>query len=306
MIPDFQTLMLPILKVFADNKEHRLDELTEIIFNQFKITEDEKSELLTSGQPIINNRIGWAKTYLSKAGLLTSTQRAIYKITEFGLKVLKSNPDKINIKYLKDLPNFKDWTNTFKTKDQSEIEEIEENEIISEKTPQELLDLSYQKLHEELAIELLDKIKSGTPVFFERLVVDLLIKMGYGGSRKDAGQIVGKSGDGGIDGIIKEDKLGLDVIYIQAKKWEQGSTVGRPEIQKFVGALAGQGAKKGIFITTTNFTKDALEYSPRNETKIVLIDGKELAKLMIENNVGIAVKNIYEIKKIDIDYFEEL
>jgi restriction system protein len=172
-------------------------------------------------------------------------------------------------------------------------------------TPEELLDRGYQQMRKALASELLDKVTDLSPAFFERLVVELLVKMGYGGSIKDAGKAIGRSGDEGIDGMIKEDKLGLDVIYLQAKRWKPGNVVGRPELQKFVGALAGQGAKKGIFITTSSFTKDALEYAPKNETKIVLIDGEQLARLMIDYSIGCSTHQIYEIKKIDGDYFEE-
>jgi restriction system protein len=204
---------------------------------------------------------------------------------------------------LRQFPSFLEFQNTSRNNNESEEDEI----IIenNEQTPEENLDKAYDRIRKSLASELLNKVVELSPAFFERLVVELLVKMGYGGSIKDAGKAMGKSGDEGIDGTIKEDKLGLDIIYIQAKRWRPGNVVGRPELQKFVGALAGQGAKKGIFITTSNFTKDALEYTPRNETKIVLINGEQLAQLMIDCNLGCTTQQTYELKKIDSDYFGE-
>ena len=310
MIPDFQTIMLPLLEVLADKQEHSLQDLIQQISNKFNLSAEEKEELLPSGnQAIINNRVSWAKTYLFKAQLIYSPKRAIFGITQKGIKILESHPKRIDLKYLGQLSEYKEWKNTFNKKghQEADVSDTDKNyptdELETGKTPEELLDYSYSQLKEELAIELIEKIKQCSSGFFERLVVDLLIKMGYGGSRKEAGKVIGKSGDGGIDGIINEDKLGLDSIYIQAKKWE--GVVGRPEIHKFIGALAGQGAKKGIFITTSYFTKEANEYQPKNDTKIVLIDGKKMAELMIEHGVGVATKIIYGVKKMDSDYFEE-
>ena len=311
MIPDFQTIMLPLLEVFADNKEYKKPELVEIISNIFNLTKEERLELLPSEKDyVIWNRVGWAMVYLKKAGLLNTPQRGVYQIAENGLDILRLNPQRIDIKYLEKIPAFQTWRDTYRNNrkeanslDRKDISDFQQDEIEIHKTPEELLDYSYYQLKGELAIELVEKIKECSPNFFERLVVDLLIKMGYGGSRKEAGRVIGKSGDSGIDGIINEDKLGLDTIYIQAKKWE--GNVGRPEIQKFVGALAGQGAKKGIFITTSSFSKEAREYQPKNDTKIVLIDGHDLANLMIEHGIGVSTKINYEIKKMDTDYFEE-
>ena len=305
MIPDFQTVMLPLLKKICDGKEYKLDTIVDLMAKEFKITDEERKELLPSGQTFIfGSRVGWARTYMKKAGLIETPKRGYLKITDRGLNVLKQNPTKITITYLKQFPEFIEFQNIKKDDSQnnSDIETIQ-SESINTQTPEELLEISYQSIRKDLAQELLDKILSLSPAFFERLVVDLLIKMGYGGSRKEAGKVIGKSGDGGIDGIINEDKLGLDTIYIQAKKWE--GSVGRPEIQKFVGALAGQGVKKGIFITTSSFSREAREYQPKNETKIVLIDGQDLANLMIEHGVGVSTKINYEIKKMDIDYFED-
>nr|WP_242052356.1 restriction endonuclease [Dysgonomonas sp. GY75] len=259
---------------------------------------------MPSGQTFLfGNRVGWARTYLKKAGLLDSPKRGFICITQRGLSALKQRPKEINVTFLKQYPEFLEFQNL--KRDNNTSENIQNQSEILNQTPEEILEDSYQNIRKSLAQELLDRITRLSPTFFERLVVELLVKMGYGGSIKDAGKAIGKSGDEGIDGTIKEDKLGLDIIYIQAKRWQQGNIVGRPEIHKFVGALAGQGAKKGIFITTSSFTKDALEFVPRNETKIVLIDGYKLAQLMIDYNLGVATQYVYEVKKIDSDYFEE-
>jgi restriction system protein len=305
MIPDYQTIMLPLLKLTSDGYEHKYRDLIEKLAIQFNVTDDERKELLTSGnQAIFDNRVGWAKTYLKKAGLLKSPSRATFVITELGKQTLSQNPHRIDAKYLRQFPAFLEFQNASKndTDKDSDIENVIET---NHETPEENLDKAYQRIRKSLASELLAKVVELSPAFFERLVVELLVKIGYGGSIKDAGKALGKSGDEGIDGTIKEDKLGLDIIYIQAKRWKQGNVVGRPELQKFVGALAGQGAKKGIFITTSNFTKEALDYSPKNETKIVLIDGEQLAQLMIDYNLGCTTQQTYELKKIDGDYFGE-
>lgn len=303
MIPDFQTVMLPILEILSDGKEYDRRNLIEKISDKFKLTEEERNELLPSGNSrIISNRVGWAKSYMVQAQLIETVRRGTYKINEKGIKVLKQKPNKIDIKLLKTLPDFNNWQQSYSSKKEKGI--VETNiDIETEQTPEELIEFSYLKLKEELASELLDKIKKSSPNFFERLVVDLLIKMGYGGSKKEAGQILGKSGDGGIDGLIKEDKLGLDTIYIQAKRWENSVPV--REVRDFAGSLLSKKAKKGIFITTSDYPKSAYEFVVSIEPRIVLINGKELADLMIENNVGLSSKTIYEIKKIDSDYFEE-
>jgi restriction system protein len=304
MIPDYQSLMLPLLQLVSDKQEHKYRDLIENLAAEFKVTDEERKELLASGnQAIFDNRVGWAKTYLKKAGLLDSPKRATFIITDIGLETLKKNPARIDAKYLRQFPAFLEFQNA--SRNNTEDEEGASTQEPSDQTPEEGLDKAYQRIRKSLASELLNKVVDLSPSFFERLVVELLVKMGYGGSLKDAGKAIGRSGDEGIDGTIKEDKLGLDIIYIQAKRWKPGNTVGRPELHKFVGALAGQGAKKGIFITTSNFTKEALEYTPKNETKIVLIDGEQLAQLMIDYNLGCASQQNYELKKIDSDYFDE-
>lgn len=304
MIPDYQSIMLPLLMLVSDKKEYKYRELIENLALEFKLTDEERKELLASGnQPIFDNRVGWAKTYLKKAGLIDSPSRATFIITELGLKVLEKNPERIDAKYLRQFPSFLEFLHPDKNEVESEETGLSQETL--SRTPEENLDKAYQQLRKSLASELLNKVIDLSPAFFERLVIDLLVKMGYGGSIKDAGKAIGKSGDEGIDGTIKEDKLGLDIIYVQAKRWKPGNVVGRPEIHKFVGALAGQGAKKGIFITTSSFTKEAVEYTPKNETKIVLIDGERLAQHMIDYNIGCSIQQIYELKRIDSDYFDE-
>jgi len=304
MIPDYQSLMLPLLKHVSDGKEHTYRDIIEHLAIEFEVTDEERKELLASGnQAIFDNRVGWAKTYLKKAGLLDSPKRATFTITDLGRQTLSKKPDRIDAKYLRQFPAFLEFQNA--SRNDNETEEETSTADLIEQTPEENLDKAYQRIRKSLASELLNRVVELSPAFFERLVVELLVKMGYGGSIKDAGKAMGKSGDEGIDGTIKEDKLGLDIIYIQAKRWRPGNVVGRPELQKFVGALAGQGAKKGIFITTSNFTKEALDYTPRNETKIVLIDGEQLAQLMIDNNLGCTTQQTYELKKLDSDYFGE-
>ena len=300
MIPDYQSIMLPLLEFISDGKEYKMRNVTDELAIKFGVTEEEQKELLPSGvAPVFYNRTAWAKTYLKKAGLIDSPKQGIVVISKRGLDVLKKKPSSINVKFLKQFSEFVEFQ-TSKREDEIETETSEEQSI---QTPEESLETAYQKIRKSLASELINKVVELSPAFFEKLVVELLVKMGYGGSIKDAGKAMGKSGDEGIDGTIKEDKLGLDIIYIQAKRWKPGNVVGRPELQKFVGALAGQGAKKGIFITTSNFTKEAIEYTPRNETKIVLIDGHQLAQLMIDYNLGCTPQQTYEVKKIDSDYF---
>ena len=302
MIPDYQTLMLPLLKLVSDRKEHKYRDLIEKLAVEYNVTDEERKELLASGnQAIFDNRVGWAKTYLKKAGLLDSPKRATFVITNVGLQTLAKSLQFIDAKYLRQFPSFLEFQNASRNDNEVEVLTLEQNE----QTPEEGLDKAYQRIRKSLASEILNKVVDLSPTFFERLVVELLVKMGYGGSIKDAGKAIGKSGDEGIDGTIKEDRLGLDIIYIQAKRWKPENVIGRPELHKFVGALAGQGAKKGIFITTSKFTKEALDYTPKNETKIVLIDGEQLAQLMIDYNLGCTTQQTYEVKKIDSDYFGE-
>ncbi|MEO8418032.1 MAG: restriction endonuclease [Methylophilaceae bacterium] len=297
-IPDFQSIMLPLLRFASDGKEHSLQPAIDVLAAEFALTPEERQELLPSGkQARFDNRVAWARSYFKQAGLVENIRRGYFQISQRGLDLLKTNPEKINKKTLEQYPEFLAFQNL--RQDTSEIE-APVNEI-EQQTPEELLESAYKNLADGLASEIIQRVKSCSPVFFERLVVELLLKMGYGGTRAGAGRAIGQSGDGGIDGIIDEDRLGLDAIYIQAKRWE--GVVGRPEIQKFVGALQGQRAHKGVFITTSDFTKEAQEYVTNISNKVVLINGISLARLMIENNVGVSVAATYEVKKVDSDYF---
>ena len=301
-IPDYQTLMLPLLRFASDNAEHTTREAVDFLAGQFHLTQEERSQLLASGQQaVFNNRIGWANSYLKKAGLLVSPRRGVLRLTPRGAQVLAEQPARIDVKYLEKFAEFlvfRDASRTAKS-----IDAAEEMTVSPEQTPEESLEIAHQSIRVGLAQDILARILGCSPAFFERLVVELLVKMGYGGSRQDAGERIGKSGDGGIDGIIKEDRLGLDTIYLQAKRWQ--GTVGRPEIQKFVGALQGQRAKKGVFITTSSYTADAIDYASRIDTKVVLIDGQLLANLMMDFDVGVSIAASYTVKRIDSDYFEE-
>ncbi len=297
-IPDFQSIMLPLLKFAGDGKEHTLREALDALAAQFKLTEEEIKQLLPSGtQETFSNRVAWSRSYMGKAGLLESPKRRVLVITQRGSQLLLEKPKALSVKVLERFPEFVAFRSIRHEKNKVE----DQAEGLS--TPEETLETGYQRIRESLAQELLEKVKGASSIFFERLVVDLLVKMGYGGSRKDAGEAIGRSGDGGVDGIIKEDRLGLDILYIQAKKWE--GNVSRPEIQKFVGALQGKHARKGIFLTTSSFSKEAHDFVKHIETKIVLIDGVTLAGLMIDHAVGTSTAAVYEIKKVDQDYFAE-
>jgi restriction system protein len=301
-IPDFQTIILPLLELIEDGQEYKLSEAIDLLATHFNLTTADRKELLPSGkQARFNNRVGWASTHMRKAGLLVYPSWGKFKISQRGLTLLNSKPDRITTKRLRDFPEYLDFIGSTTTSGVSTDLSIDSNINNNEQTPDEEIDSIYQRLRFNLAQEMLEKIKSCSPTFFEQLVIELLVKMGYGGSLADAGRAIGKTGDEGIDGIIKEDKLGLDIIYIQAKRWD--STVGRPEIQKFVGALAGKGAKKGVFITTSKFSEQARSYLP-NDMKVVLIDGLQLTNYAIEFNLGVSVVSEYQIKRLDLDYFE--
>jgi restriction system protein len=294
-IPKYEEIMLPLLKYASDKSQHNIREAYGDLAIKLKLTEDEKSELLPSGtQPLFENRVGWARTYLVKAGLLESKKRSYFNITKRGIETLSKNLNAINIEYLKNFTEFLEFLQA--TKPKETIDPIK-----SDSTPFEAIESNFQLIKKNLASELLQKVKESNPKFFEVLVIDLLVKMGYGGTRSDAARVLGKTGDEGIDGIIKEDKLGLDVIYVQAKKWE--GSVSRPEIQKFVGALEGQKARKGVFITTSSFSKEARDYASQVNSKVILIDGDQLVEFMVENDIGVSIETVYEIKRIDNDYF---
>ncbi|MCO5184410.1 MAG: restriction endonuclease [Anaerolineae bacterium] len=298
-IPDYQSLMLPLLQLAADGKEHSLRETYDVLGDKFHLTNVERKELLPSGrQATFNNRVGWARTYLVKAGLLKSTRRGHYSITERGQSILQQNPLRIDAAFLRQFEEFREFQ-----KPTAKNEQVATSDIDDSQTPEETIESAYQKMRRDLAQEILETIQTCSPGFFEKLVVDLIVKMGYGGTRAEAGKAVGGSGDEGIDGIINEDRLGLDVVYIQAKRWQ--TTVSRPEIQKFAGALQGRRARKGIFITTSDFSQGARDFASRIDSKIVLISGDNLAELMIDYGVGVTTFVSYDMKRIDSDYFEE-
>ncbi|MCQ2589005.1 MAG: restriction endonuclease [Treponema sp.] len=302
-IPDYQSCMRPLLKKVEDGKVYKFKDLVEALAQDFHLTDDEKNELIPSGvQSVINSRVGWARTYLTKALCLESPQKGMVKITERGKKFLSSASEKITTKDLQQFEEFIDFVNSSKKTNKKEVSESIAQQNM---TPEEAIDYGTQMLNQDLASDLLAKILTKDDKFFENLVVQLLEKMGYGGDFEDSSDVVGKTGDGGIDGIIKEDKLGFDTIYVQAKRYTDAS-VGRPDLQKFSGALAGKNATKGVFITTSKFADTAKEYvKTLYNQKIILIDGKKLCELMIEYNLGVATNKTIEIKKIDTDFFEE-
>ena len=296
-IPVFQEVMLPLLKLLGDKQEYSLRQVIDLLTRQFNLSKQEQQELVPSGQQaVFDNRVGWARTYMKKAGLIEYTRRRFFRITDRGLQVLEQNPVKIDMKFLEQFEEYRQFRATRREKPQEPEQEGGE-------TPEEALENAYKNLKDTLASDLIQQLKAGSSKQFENIVIDLLIAMGYGGSRKEAAKAIGKSGDEGIDGIINEDRLGLDIIYIQAKKWE--ATVGRPEIQKFAGALQGQHAKKGILITISDFSAGAIDFASRVDNKIVLIDGDTFVQYMIDHNIGVSTSANYEVKKIDLDYFTE-
>ena len=292
--------MLPYLSLIRDSKEHSISEMMDYLASTFKLSSADLEERIPSGrQTRFYNRVTWAGSHLRHAGLVENTRRGFFRITPRGLQLLETNPKRIDLSVLNQFPEHRE----FRSRKRPRTANNETPEANEGKTPDELMDEAYTSIREALADDILEKIKTCSPRFFENLVVTLLVKMGYGGTRQDAGEAVGRSGDGGIDGIIKEDRLGLDVIYLQAKRWE--NTVSRPEIQKFAGALQGKRARKGVFITTSDFSKEARDFAAAIDNKLILIDGEELADYMIDFNVGVSTVNAYEIKRIDSDYFIE-
>ncbi len=301
-IPDFQSLMLPLLQFCGDGEEHTNREALESLADEFDMSEEEQKQLLPSGQQrTFDNRVAWARAHMKMAGLIENTRRGVFRITSRGQEILNKPPSGINLKFLRQFPEYIEARDKHKNhRQQNEADVSDEKES---QTPAEQLEEAYQVIRDNLASDLLAQLKSSSSIFFEKVVVEVLVKMGYGGSRKDAGKAIGRSGDEGIDGIIKEDRLGLDIIYIQAKKWE--NSVSRPEIQKFAGALQGKRARKGIFITTSEFSKGAHEYVSAIDSKIILIDGQQLSQLMIDHNVGVSTDAVYELKQLDSDYFTD-
>lgn len=303
-VPDFQTIMLPLLRNASDGKEHTSAEAREFLAKDFALSEEDKNQLLPSGrQSRFANRCAWATHYLQQAGLLRAPRRGAHQITDRGRDVLKKQPARIDIRFLEQFPEFLDFRARKADGEDSKSASESGTALTESDTPEEAMESAHSRMRSSLASDLLGRVKSGSPRFFENLVIELLLRMGYGGSRRDAGQAIGRSGDEGIDGVISEDRLGLDIVYIQAKRWD--GTVGRPEIQKFVGALHGKRAKKGVFITTGSFSSDAIAYVENIDPKVVLIDGRRLANLMIDFDVGVTATATYHTKRVDSDYFEE-
>jgi restriction system protein len=300
-VPEFQAIMLPMLQLASDGSVHTLAESREKLAEHFALSEADRGEILPSGrQRRFDNRVAWAKVYLERGGLISSPRRAHFAITDRGREVLGRGVSRVDIAFLEQFEEFASFRNAG---GRAEGPPSPAPPVTSE-TPEEVLERAYQTIRTELASELLAKVKAGTPEFFERLVVELLLNMGYGRNRAEAGRAIGGSGDEGIDGIITEDKLGLDTIYIQAKRFTTAK-VGRPDIQKFVGALHGKRARKGVFLTTGSFSDDAVDYVQRIEPRVVLIDGRQLAEYMIDYNLGVTSSAQYELKRLDSDYFAD-
>ena len=304
MVPTFDKFLYPVLKTLSDGREHTLKDLIKSLIEEFSLNNEDINETVKSGlETKLHNRMQWATTYLNKAGLVTRPMRGVNKITKLGQELLKKGILDITPKYLSEhYSDFNKFATGNKKKDDVNLDKVIVNQ---DKTPSEVMEEAFDEIKSSLASELLNHVKEQSPQFFEKMVVQLLMAMGYGGSLEDAGTVTQLSHDEGIDGIIKEDKLGLDAIYIQAKRYDKGF-VGRPEIQKFVGALSGQGATKGIFITTSSFTKEAMEFKSKAVgVKMVLVDGEQLCNLMIDYNIGVSPKQTFEIKRIDTDFFDE-
>ncbi len=295
-LPDFQSFFLPALGALADGKPHGLKEVREKAADQLQLDAESRASLLVDGRtPVYVSRTDWAVTYLFRAGALARAERGVYQITERGKELLARGLEKLTQKDLLEFPEFR----KFLRGNGPEVPPP----CGGDASPEEQLANAWRELRESLVAEILDKIRQITPSHFEQIVVDLLVAMGYGGSVEDTARVLGRTGDGGIDGMIKEDKLGLDVVFVQAKRW--GQNVGRPEVQAFAGSLEGARARKGVFITTADFTREAREYVRQIEKKIILIDGRRLAELMIDHDVGVTTVQTYRVKRVDSDYFEE-
>jgi restriction system protein len=306
-IPTYEQAMIPVLRVLAaDGQRHRRD-IGTAVADALGLTDSERQQLLPSGKHrVILNRVGWALSYMKQARLVEAPKRGVYVITERGRRVLEEMPSGIDAEFLERFAEFRDFLSRGRASDDGASTASAPTVAAAPtpvQSPEEALEIAYSRLRATLEADLLEAVKTASPAFFEELVVDLLVRMGYGGSRPEAARAVGRTGDGGIDGVIDEDRLGLDVIYVQAKRWE--NTVGRPDIQKFAGALQGQRARKGIFITTSAFSREAEEYAQRIDSRIVLIDGARLAALMFDFDVGVNARGAYTVKQLDSDYFEE-
>jgi restriction system protein len=304
-IPSYQTFMLPALRVLAETDTLHLKEVATRAADALGVPAEERELLLPSGtQAIFRNRAGWALSYMKYAGLVTTTKRGVYQITDRGREVLRRGLPRVDNTVLQEFEEFRTFMERYRTaQDARQHGAGSELTTSDNASPEEALLAAYENLRENLASQLIDMLKGVSPVRFEAIVIDVLQAMGYGGGRAGAARAVGRSGDGGIDGVIEEDRLGLDTLYVQAKRWE--STVGRPTVQAFAGALQGQRATKGVLITTSDFSADARRYVENLSTRIVLIDGQRLAEMMIDHDVGVSVEATYAVKRLDSDYFEE-
>jgi len=301
-IPDFQACTLPLVELAAERSPEPVPmrEAIPILAERFQLSDEDRREMLPSGtQRRFDNRVNWAGSHLRKAGLLESAGRGLFQITDRGREVLASHPPKIDLRFLNQFPEFVEFRRQRSGPEEAAVEDEEPT-----RTPEETLESAYKEIRAALATDVIERLKKASPSFFERAVVQLIVRMGYGGTFADAARAVGGTGDGGIDGVIKQDKLGLDAIYLQAKRWAD-ATVGRREIQQFAGALQGQKANKGVFITTSTFTREAIEFVKQLGSKIVLIDGFELAELMIDYGLGVTETASYQLKRIDSDFFAE-
>lgn len=306
-VPKYNEFFSPVLRALEDGQIKRALEIRKYALNYLNVSEEDRKQMLPSNtQRLVDNRATWAITYLCKANLIERVAKGKYKITNTGIQVLHEKKDHVELKDLYQFDSFRQFINTdTMSEEKKDLSQTSVLEDLQEGTPQDNLNASMEQINKELSANLLSEIMERSPAFFEKMVVQLLLKMGYGSALED-GFVTGCSGDEGIDGIIREDKLGFSSIYIQAKRWAEDKAIGRPEIQKFVGALAGQGAQKGLFITTGTFTKEARSYVEKQlSTKVVLVDGEKLTKLMIEYNLGVSVETVYTIKKIDTDFFSE-
>lgn len=306
-LPKFDDFILPVLKVMVDKKARTSSEISELVASLLNLSAEDKSVMVESGrEEVYISRTHWSVYYLYRAGLLNKIRKSTWEITDSGLNVIKSNPAKINSRFLMQFESFKKYATTRKDEAGTDADAVQKTftSIDSELSPTEVIDKAYAKLNKTLATDLLDELLRASPNFFEKMVLKLLLKMGYGDFKEDAGKVTGKSGDEGVDGEISQDKLGLEKIYIQAKRYKD-ATIGRPTIQQFAGSLLGKKASKGVFITTSDFTSEAKEYAKLAGQNIILIDGQKLVELMIEYNIGVSEYDKYVIKKVDHDYFSD-
>lgn len=308
-VPDFQTIMLPFLKNLGDGNKQSINKVMDDLAIHFNLNEDDLALRVPSGQMgLFRNRVGWTRSYLKNAGLISYPERGVYQITQTGLDFLKTNPKKLRMQELMQFPKYNEWRATFNLGSDNK-EELSNKKVVKDddQTPQEKLGKTVASIHQQVASDVLDALKNNTFQYFEKFVVQLLQSMGYGGFRKESGKVTGASGDNGIDGVILQDVLGLESVGIQAKRYSNNNIVGSPDIRNFIGSLAVKGFNKGVFLTTSNFSSDAIKTANESKQhKIILIDGKKLTDLAIEYNVGVQIEETIQLKRIDLDFFDEV